>query len=177
MPYAFKCMQYLTMRDFIDTTGKVVCVFLLVSVLICKYVSFNTCVFIYQCLLPYVCCDDILFTWQVRNDFNKDVYIEIEMLIEEQMYKQIQQIHNRVLLHNLCANSLISWIALLFVLSMSMKIFELLHLWAVTWSRVFQFSSGSEITTISSPKLNIDIFTSLTNTPSWCCLIFVIDHF
>ena len=48
---------------------------LLVSVLICKYVSFITCAFIYPYLLSYVCCDDILYTWQVRNDFNKDVYI------------------------------------------------------------------------------------------------------
>ena len=47
---------------------------LLVSVLICKYVSFITCAFIYPYLLSYVCCDDILYTWQVRNDFNKDVY-------------------------------------------------------------------------------------------------------
>ena len=72
-------MQYLTMRDFIDTTGQVVCVFLLVSVLICKYVSFITCAFIYPCLLSYVCCDDILYTWQVRNDFNKDVYIYLNL--------------------------------------------------------------------------------------------------
>ena len=50
---------------------------LLVSVLICKYVSFITCAFIYPYLLSYVCCDDILYTWQVRNDFNKDVYIYI----------------------------------------------------------------------------------------------------
>ena len=50
---------------------------LLVSVLICKYVSFIICAFIYPYLLSYVCCDDILYTWQVRNDFNKDVYIYI----------------------------------------------------------------------------------------------------
>ena len=31
----------------------------------------------YVCLLSYACCDDILYTWQVRNDFNKDVYIYI----------------------------------------------------------------------------------------------------
>ena len=74
-------MQCLTMRDFIDTTGQVVCVFLLVSVLICKYVSFITCAFIYPCLLSYVYCDDILYTWQVRNDFNKDVYIYLNLVI------------------------------------------------------------------------------------------------
>ena len=68
-------MQYLTMRDFIDNTGQVVYVFLLVSVLICKYVSFIICAFIYPCLLSYECCDDILYIWQVSNDFNKDVYI------------------------------------------------------------------------------------------------------
>ena len=81
MPYVFKCMQYLTMRDFIDTTGQVVCVFSLVSVLICKYVSVITCAFIYPCLLSYVCCDDILYTWQVRNDFDKDVYKNISGII------------------------------------------------------------------------------------------------
>ena len=53
---------------------------LLVSVLICKYVSFITCAFIYPYLLSYVCCDDILYTWQVRNDFNKDVYIYLNKL-------------------------------------------------------------------------------------------------
>ena len=73
MPDAFKCMQYLIMCDFIDTTGGIV--FLLVSVLIRQYVSLITGAFIYPCLLSYVCCDDILYTWQVRNDFNKDVYV------------------------------------------------------------------------------------------------------
>ena len=74
-------MHNLTMRDFIDTTGQVVCVFSLVSVLICKYVSVITCGFIYPCVLSYVCCDDILYTWQVRNDFNKDVYKNISGII------------------------------------------------------------------------------------------------
>ena len=71
-------MQYLTMRDFIDITGQVVCVLLLVSVLICKHVSFITCAFIYPCLLSYVCCDDILYILQVRNGFNKKKRIYIE---------------------------------------------------------------------------------------------------
>ena len=55
MPYVFKCMQYLTMRDFIDTIGQVVCVFLLVSVLICNYVLLSrVLLYIHVYYLVYV---------------------------------------------------------------------------------------------------------------------------